>query len=88
MKNQISLQGKPFTVKSVTKPVPNKQVMDIQSIFLKEAINKIITVKTVDGEEITGMLKFYDKFCLRIEITNKLRSLIYKSGITRIDFES
>lgn len=75
---------KPFTVKSVTK----KSVMDIQTAFLKECIEKIITVRMVDGEEVTGQLKFYDKFCLRLEYTDKLKSLIYKSGITRIDLES
>lgn len=79
------------TVKSVVKkPAPvaaKKPSMDIQSNFLKENINKIITVKLVNGEECTGQLKVYDKFCLRLEHSDRCRSLVYKSGIARIEME-
>lgn len=91
MKNEISLQGRPYvTVKSVTKkPNPSfkKAEIDIQGAFLREVVGKIITVKLLNGEEVTGQLKFYDKWCLRLEHSDRYRSLVYKSGICRIEME-
>lgn len=80
MKSQVN----PVKAVSVVKPVKS---MNVQDKFLKEVLNKVVTIKTIDGEEVTGMLKFFDKFSIRLDFHSKLKILIYKSAIARINVE-
>lgn len=71
------------------KRLPPETTSAEQYYFLKQMANKTpMVVKLLDGEEIVGVIEWYDKTCIKVNRDNKPNLLIPKQVIKYIYKES
>jgi host factor-I protein len=84
LKEQMSAKGPPRP-----KRVPPEQTNAESFYYLKQMNNKTrMVVVLQDGEEIRGVIEWYDKGCLKLNRTNRPNLVLLKHNIKYIYKES
>jgi host factor-I protein len=79
IKEQIQTSPRPFRAR---KPIPPEQTNAESFYYLKQMTNKtrmVIVLK--DGEEIRGVIEWYDKTALKVHRTDAPNILLLKDNI-------
>jgi sRNA-binding regulator protein Hfq len=83
IKEQLHTPAPPKSpYRSQKKPTPAEQTNAESFYFLKQMTNKthmVIVLK--DGEEITGVIEWYDRAAIKVHRTNEPNILLYKDNI-------
>lgn len=75
-------QGSPKFSASQRKKAPPEQTNAEQFYYLKQMTNKTpIVVILTDGEELRGVIEWYDKHCIKVNRDNAPNLLVQKSVI-------
>ena len=61
-----------------------RQPRELQTAFLTDMLDKMVTVYLVSGIKLTGKVKQFDQFTLQLQDADGLESLIYKHAISTL----
>ncbi len=94
---QIQSMNHRLTLKSTQQPeqafdpedqpsqTPGKrQPRELQTAFLTDMLDKMVTVYLVSGIKLTGKVRQFDQFTLQLQGADGLESLIYKHAISTL----
>lgn len=87
LKDQMSSKSQPTTTRP--RRVPPEQTNAESFYYLKQMNSKTpMVVVLQDGEEIRGVIEWYDKNCLKLNRTNRPNLLLLKHNIKYLYKES
>ena len=61
-----------------------RQPRELQTAFLTDMLDKMVTVYLVSGIKLTGKVRQFDQFTLQLQGADGLESLIYKHAISTL----
>jgi sRNA-binding regulator protein Hfq len=75
-----------MTEESKTKPDPDDKKKAQMPVFLPKLLDKRVAVKILDGKQISGTIKGFNAYEIRLRLMNGTEWLLFKHAIIAIAY--